>query len=244
MIAATQGIVLRSVKYGETSLISTIFTRAYGVQSYLVQGVRSSRSRSNRAVLLQPASLLDLVVYRKPSGNLQRIREMQFFHVYGTMQEEIARNSIALFSAELLLRLLPEHAPQPELFDAAAGYFIQLDTMRAAAVANFPLYFMVQCARHLGYAIGGTFSEETPYLDLHEGAYTAHPPVVKPFVDTEAAQALSILIRLERYQDLCAVSMHAGMRAQLIDWYLSFLHRHTQYMAPVKSLQVLQAVLH
>ena len=37
MITTTQGIVLRSIKYGETSLVCTVFTRLYGVQTYLVQ---------------------------------------------------------------------------------------------------------------------------------------------------------------------------------------------------------------
>jgi DNA repair protein RecO (recombination protein O) len=244
MITSTQGIVLRSVKYGETSLISSIFTRTYGVQSYMVQGVRSARSRQHKAVMLQPASLIDMVIYQKPRGSLHRIREMHFAHVYARMQEEVTRNSIALFSAELLLRLLPEHAPQPELFDFAKEYFVQLDTMEAAAVANFPLYFLIQCTRHLGYAIGGSYSEETPYLDLHDGAYSAHPPKEPPFIEREAAQALSALIPLERYENLAGVSMNAGMRFHLIEWYLAFLHRHTQHMSPVKSLQVLQAVLH
>ena len=63
VLQKTQGIVLRSLRYGETSLISHIFTRANGVQSFMVQGVRTSSQRSNKAALLQPASLLELVVY-------------------------------------------------------------------------------------------------------------------------------------------------------------------------------------
>ena len=36
----TKGIVLRTVKYGETSIIVTIFTELFGIQSYLVNGVQ------------------------------------------------------------------------------------------------------------------------------------------------------------------------------------------------------------
>ncbi len=35
----TKGIVLRTVKYGETSVIVTIFTELFGIQSYIVNGV-------------------------------------------------------------------------------------------------------------------------------------------------------------------------------------------------------------
>lgn len=45
MISKTKGIVLRSVKYGETSLIVTIFTELFGLQSYLVNGVRQASKK-------------------------------------------------------------------------------------------------------------------------------------------------------------------------------------------------------
>src|SRR4051812_16525108 len=114
MLYSTRAIVLRSIKYGDTSLISTLFTEKQGVQAYMAQGVRSSKAKNNKAALLQPATLLDIVVYHKPNTNLQRIKEFQFAYLYTSMQEEVVKNSVALFSAELLLRLLPEHAQQPE----------------------------------------------------------------------------------------------------------------------------------
>ncbi len=77
VITTTQSIVLRSIKYGETSLVSNHFTRVYGVQTYMVQGIRvaSAKGRSSRAGLLQPAMILDIVAYHRPQGNLQRLKE-------------------------------------------------------------------------------------------------------------------------------------------------------------------------
>ena len=45
-IHKTRGIVLRSVKYGETSLVVTIFTEIFGLQSYIVNGVRASTKKA------------------------------------------------------------------------------------------------------------------------------------------------------------------------------------------------------
>ena len=45
MTHKTKGIVLRTVKYGETSVIVTILTELFGLQSYLINGVRSSSRR-------------------------------------------------------------------------------------------------------------------------------------------------------------------------------------------------------
>jgi DNA repair protein RecO (recombination protein O) len=244
MLQQTQGIVLRSVRYGETSLITHIFTRTYGVQTYMVQGVRKAGVKGNKAGLLQPASLLDLVVYQKPFGNMQRIKEYQFAWIYTSLQEEIVRNSIALFSVEVLYRLLPEHAPMSDLYDFAADYFQQLDKMPVPAVANFPLFFVIQCSRFLGYEIRGNYTAATPFLNLQEGAYTDHPPLAAPFVTHEEALLLDRLLQVNNFEDLETVALNATMRFNLLDWYLAFLHRHTQHMGVIRSLDVLRTILH
>lgn len=244
MLQQTQGIVLRSVRYGETSLITHIFTRTYGIQTYMVQGVRKTGVKGNKAALLQPASLLDLVVYQKPFGNMQRIKEYQFAWIYTSLQEEIVKNSIALFSVEVLYRLLPEHAPMSDLYDFAAGYFEQLDKMPVAAVANFPLFFVIQCSRFLGYEIRGEYMQGTPFLNLQEGGFTDHPQLAAPFVTNEEAGMLSRLLQVNDITVLNEVTMNATMRFNLLDWYIAFLHRHTQHMGPVRSLDVLRAILH
>ncbi|WP_315819946.1 DNA repair protein RecO [Paraflavitalea speifideaquila] len=45
MIHSTKGVVLKTVKYGETSVIVTIYTELFGIQSYLVNGVRTSTKK-------------------------------------------------------------------------------------------------------------------------------------------------------------------------------------------------------
>ncbi len=244
MLQHTRGIVLRSVKYGESSLITAIFTEHFGVQSYLVQGVRSSKSRNNKAALLQPASLLELVAYQKEQKNLQRLKEFQTAHIYASMQEEVVRNSVALFSVELLLRLLPEHAPQPELFNACFEYFIQVDRMPIDQLGNLPLWFVIYCSDALGYELKGNHSTETPHLHLQEGGYSDHPPISRPFVSEEDGKALSDLLKVDDLNEVWKVSMHASMRYRLLDWYLEFLHQHSQHLGTIKSLPVLRAILH
>lgn len=246
MITTTQSIVLRSIKYGETSLVSTHFTRIYGIQTYLIQGVRtaSAKGRSSRAGLLQPAMILDITAYYKPQSAMQRLKEFSPAVIYQSIHEEVIKNSIALFSAELLLRLLPEDAPQPELFDFAAEYLQQLDNLRLADVANFPVFFALQCSRQLGYELAGQWSDTTPYLNILEGGFSADPPLAGSVTTAEDAAALARLMQVRQYDELAGTQMNGAMRQRLLDWLLQFLHRHTDHMRPVKSLAVLQTILH
>src|ERR1051326_2715934 len=97
----TKGIVLRSVKYGESSLIITIFTELFGVQSYLVNGVRASTKKgSGKANLFQPAAILDLIVYHNELRNLQRIKEFRWDYLYQHIFSDIKKNAFALFLVE------------------------------------------------------------------------------------------------------------------------------------------------
>ncbi len=237
--------MLRSIKYGDTSLVCTIFTSVYGVQAYMVRGVRTAKVRSNRAMLLQPATLLDMLTDTRPQRSLQNIREFQPAYIYRTLQEEVVKNSVALFTVELLLRLLPEAAPMPELYDFTYNYFVQLDSMPVQQVANFPLYFIIHCSRLLGYDIKGSYSAETPYLNLQEGSYTEQQPdSLQQLPPDEDAKALGILLETNDYDMLKSIDMNAAMRYRLLDWYMEYLHLHTQHLGNIRSLAVLRAILH
>ena len=54
-----RGIVLHTIKYGDSSAIAYLFTDVLGRMSYMVQGIRSKRGRGNKAALLQPMFLVE-----------------------------------------------------------------------------------------------------------------------------------------------------------------------------------------
>ncbi len=139
--------------------------------------------------------------------------------------------------------MLPEAAPLPELFDFASEYLEELDARGNAEVANYPVFFALQCIRFLGYDLGGQFTEETPYLNLVEGGFTAEAPFAGTRVTLEDSAALARLMAVQSFSEIGAVEMNGGMRQRLLEWFLEFLKRHTEHMKPVKSLAVLQAVL-
>lgn len=244
MIGQANGIVLRSVKYGETSLVVTIFTDRYGVHAFLVQGVRSSSSGRNKAAYFQPGTLLDMVIYLQPQKNLHRIREYKTAYIYANIQESIIRNSVLLFSAEMLLRLLPAEAPFPELFSFAYSYLVALDRSDNRIVSNMPLYFLVKCSALLGYELSGQYTADTPYLNISEGGFSASAPVFGTTVTNLDSSILSRFVAADSLEELTDINMNSESRFRLIDWYLEFLQQHTQHLSNVRSLQVLRTILH
>ena len=72
-----RGIVLHTIKYGESSLVAYLLTDLYGRMNYMVQGVHSSRGRGNKAALLQPMFLVELEAGVSPHAQMHRIREIR-----------------------------------------------------------------------------------------------------------------------------------------------------------------------
>jgi len=109
MLHKTRGIVFRFTKYGETSIIVTIFTELFGLQSYIVNGVRS-KSAKGQIALYQPLMLLDLVVYHKENANILRIKEVKCFHQYASLLTDIRKSSQALFLNEIINKAIKEQS--------------------------------------------------------------------------------------------------------------------------------------
>jgi len=75
MTHKTKGIVLRTVAYGDTSIIASIYTELFGLQSYIIKGIKqSSAKKQSKANCFQPAALLQLEVYHNELKNLQFIK--------------------------------------------------------------------------------------------------------------------------------------------------------------------------
>ncbi|HEY0272401.1 MAG TPA: DNA repair protein RecO, partial [Chitinophaga sp.] len=151
MLHKTRGIVLRQVKYGDTSLIVSIFTELFGVQSYIVNGARSAKPRAARGNLLQPGNILDMVVYHHEQKNIQRISEFKLGYIYSSLHFNVVKNTVSIYMIELLQKCLRQPEQQLELYYFAEHMLQLLDQAPMPVVANLPLYFTLQLSSHMGF---------------------------------------------------------------------------------------------
>jgi len=243
MIHKTNGIVLRGVKYGETSLVLTIYTEIFGLQSYLVNGVRvSSKKNPGKANFFQPASMLDMVVYQNELKNLQRIKEFRFAHVYKSIFFDVFKNSVALFMVELLLKTLKQPEPNPDLFYFIEESFLRLDLSNDAVVANFPLFFSIHLAGFFGFRIQDDFSDKKPFLDLQEGVFVSEKPEHGYFLNDAYSYVSSQLLKVMQPEELVQIGLNREMRRELLQAYQNFYALHIPDFGTMKTVPVLQTV--
>jgi len=240
----TKGIVLRAVKYGETSLIVTIFTELFGLQSYLVNGVRTSTKKgSGKANLFQPTAILDLVVYHNELKHLNRIKEFKWSYLYQHIFSDVPKNAVALFMIELLTKCLKQPEANPELFEFCEDAFIHLDESTGSVMANFPLFFALHLPVFFGFRISDEYSDKNSIVDLQEGMFVPERPNHFHFLEGKQAEVTSELLKMMQPEELEQLKLNHDFRRQLLFAYETYYAFHIQDFGTMKTLPVLREVL-
>jgi DNA repair protein RecO (recombination protein O) len=244
LIAKTKGIVLRSVKFGETSLVVTMFTETFGLQSYLVNGVRTATKKTTpKASLFQPAAILDLVAYHNEFTGLQRLREYKWEFLYQHVLSGVHKNAVALFMVELLGKCLKQPEPAPELFYFAEDALHHLDTASPAVTGNFPLFFALHLAVFFGFRINGDYSEKKSYLDLQEGIFLEAQPQHQYYLIDREAAAVSDILKIQQPHELEQVYLNQDIRRRIMQGLEHFYAFHVPEFGALRTLPVLREIL-
>jgi DNA repair protein RecO (recombination protein O) len=240
MIAKTKGIVFHQLKYSETSLIVKIYTRELGLQSYLIKGARSKKSKISLA-LLQHLSLLEMVASHKEKNQLQYIKEIRSAHQYTSIPYDMTKSSITLFVNELLMKAIREEETNTDLFDYIFQSMQWLD-LAGSGFVNFHLVFAIQLTRYLGFYPRGVFSPSTPYFDLEEGGFENRKPVHPNRLHGQEAEKLSMLTGYS-FDTIEEVKLNHESRNKLLDQIIHYYQLHLPNFGELKSLDVLRTVL-
>lgn len=244
MISKTKGIVLRTVKYGETSLIVTMFTELFGLQSYLVNGVRQmSKKGGAKGAVFQPAAILEMVAYHNEFTRLQRLREYKWDFIYQQVLSDVRKNAVALFMVELLTKCLKQPESNAELFYFVEDALHHLDEAADAVTGNFPLFFALHLAVFFGFRISDEYTEAKHYLDLQEGRFTEDPPQHQYYLVGREAAAVSDVLKIMQPKELEQVFLNQDMRRRITHALEQYYAFHVPEFGSLKTLPVLREVM-
>ncbi|HVX50293.1 MAG TPA: DNA repair protein RecO [Chitinophagaceae bacterium] len=244
MTHKTKGIILRTIAYGETSVITTAYTELFGIQSYIVKGIRKgSKTSQGKSSYFQPGAMLEMEVYHNQLKNLQFVKEFQWSYIYEHVFFNVVKNASALYMVELLQRSLKQPEANPELFYLVEDSLKQLDRGNDTLTANLPLYFTLHLAGELGLRLQGEYAPQTPVLDLEEGVFVKEAPAHLHYLANEQAQQTSAINNIMFYNDLENITLNRNTRRGLLQAYQQFFALHIHDFGELRSLQILQEVL-
>lgn len=150
MLVKTEAIVLKSMKYRDTSKIVTFFSKEYGKIRGIAKGARTAKNKFGSA--LEPLSHSMLVFYKKEHQDLHLISQCDSYRVFKNLTSDLDRMAVALSILELTDQLTHHEERSPVLYPLIFETLKTLD----ASVKNYSSYllaFEIRLAGLFGYAM-------------------------------------------------------------------------------------------
>jgi len=244
MLSRSQGIVFRTIVFGETSVILHVFTEDLGLQSYLIKGARKPKSKISPSIL-QALHMVEFVAYHKNSGEIHTVKEIKNYPVFQEIPFHIIKSSMALFLAEVLIKTVRQHQKDPALYQFLMNSILWLDHTEMG-LANFHLIFLIKLSRYLGF-FPGSFEILSPekeipfYFDLKSGSFTLQKPLHPGFIGKPYSQHLFQLLDLN-FETSAQYPLARIERQTLLRAVLDYYAYQVDGMGTIQSLEVLHEV--
>lgn len=234
-----KGVVLHSLRYGDSGLVVYMLTDVLGRQTYLVRGVRSRTGRGNRSALFQPMFVVEFEGLESPKSQMHGLKDLSSALPLVSLPFDIRKSSISLFMAEVLYRLIRESEANSPLFDFVCASVAALDAMQQG-VANFHLWFLVRLSALLGFAPGNEYAPGD-WFDIQEGLFTPHAPVHGVAMNRDNARILSLLSGCGP-EELAALPLSRSGRVDFLNSVLVYVGYHLDAIHCVQSVRILSEV--
>lgn len=236
MLHKTRAIVFKVTKYSESSVIIKAYTELFGLQSYIINGVRSAKGKS-KAALYQHGNLLEMVVYHKQEAGLLRISECGFAYVYENLPFNIVKSSLLIFYLEILNKIVKEQETNDALFDFLFEIFIELDQTEKP-LGNHHIWFLLAITKYLGCY--PTTSPEA-YFDLKEGLFVEERPVHHYFMQQELSAKFRAIIEPE-LKNYDQIKLSGIERKTILQQLLIYFRLHISDFGDLRSYDILESL--
>lgn len=247
MLVRTEGIVLRSIPYKETSRLATLYTKALGKLTLIAHGAQSIRSRFGAT--LQLLSHVQVVIYTRPTRSIQILSDCSHVKIYKGITGDLTKLAIGQRICELVLSLTEEGQNSPGIFDLLVRILNASDLPDVDAVL-LKLYFQLQLMELLGFA--PAFSRESVeeiddsggYLVLENGTITskAKEDLSTLFASRSVLRAFAILHRAD-FNIILRLQLTAAQRKDLHTLVTTFMRYHVPDTYPVRGQKVIDQLL-
>ncbi|RVU00333.1 DNA repair protein RecO [Mucilaginibacter limnophilus] len=240
MVHKTRGIIFKTTDYSESSVIVQVFTEKFGMQSYIINGVKKPKAKIPRN-MLQPLHLVDMVVYHKNAGSVQRISELKNSPVLQTIPYDVIKSCIAIFLNEVLYKAVRQQSADEQLFDFVFNAIEWLDHQNDG-LANFHLLFLLQLTRYLGFYPDKAGAKDAAYFDMKNGVFSNYKPDGVLYLSPPHTQNLIKLLQ-SGFGASAQIRLSNDERRYMINKLLEYYALHIEGFGSIRSHEVLEDVL-
>jgi DNA repair protein RecO (recombination protein O) len=143
----TSAIVIKTLDYGESDRIITLYTSDFGKIKGIAKGAKKSKRRFSNA--LELFTLSTLIFFDKRESGLVRIEGCDIVDTFPTIREDIRKIAFGCYFAELVDEMTAEREGNPDLFTMLRAFLSLLSD--GEAEAQTLRIFEVRLLSLLGY---------------------------------------------------------------------------------------------
>lgn len=248
-LCKTEVIVLKSINYGETSKILTLYSRTSGKISVIAKGARNIKSRFGGT--LEPINYLAIIFYEKESRNIQYLSQVDIIEYFPQIKKDLEKTAIALAVCELIDKLEVGHEGNPLLFRLNLSALRRLDTasrnplhvfrgfqLHICDLMGFKPHFhrCMGCDLQIEGAVAFDLASGSVLCDKCSGGAVTHRKLT--------AEALNTLRAFQTVHLSMLSEMQVGesTQRQMDDFLRAYMQFHIEHLRDLKALRFLQQI--
>lgn len=239
MQSKTEGIVLRTIKYGENQLIVDILTKDFGMKTYMIYGARSSKSKKKG--LYNVPNILGIDALHRENKSMDRILDETLSYTYQTVPFDFYKMSTAMFISELSSKVLRKSDATATTFDFISKNLKWLDS-NSKGFQLLPIHFMISWVGEHGIEFHLQEQDWFPYFDFYEGKFMPHQPNHRDFIEGDDLALFKSLVDVP-LDELGQIKSKRESRNVLLDQLIRFYRHNIEGLSEVKSVQVLREII-
>lgn len=231
-----QAIILGTIAVKDNANVVKAFSRSHGLLSLYLSP--STKKKAAKNAVLQPLSLCEIVYTTNKRSSLLVLKEAKISAPLFGIQGDIFKNTMALFMADVLSKVIPEQADS-ELYEFIANAILLFNELEEG-VANFHIAFLLRLSKWLGFFPHFADRNFTNF-DLVEGQFIQGRPNHPQYLDHDETQIIARFLQTE-WRDLNDIKLMGIHRRKLLNAIVEYYILHIPSFKEPKSLSILEEV--
>ncbi|MBI1807365.1 MAG: DNA repair protein RecO [Ignavibacteria bacterium] len=256
-IVKTDAVVLRGMKYRETSKIITFYTRQFGKVSGIVKGARQAKNKYGSA--LEPMSYVSVVFYRREGREIHIISQCDLMKPFRRLSDDLAKMAVGMAIVELVNIVAHEEEENVPLFTLMVDC---LDAVNDATKnpSHVLYYFELHLVKILGFqprfnrciSCEGTLRQERGEENIYIYHIGKGGPLC-PKCSEVSGQKLKMrkhvleflrnILSVESVEDVLNLEMDKPSHEEIEQFLWGFLRFHVSGIRALKSNKVFSQIL-
>ena len=229
MIVSTEAIIIKSVKYGDSSKLVTAYSRDYGKINLMAKGARKSKNKFGSC--LEPLSNSYLSFYKKRNRDLYLLSSAEPERSLRKIRDSFDRLSVGMIMAESIIKGMQMEESSEDFYDMLIELLVSLNKEEVNAYVVM-IDYLLRYIHYLGFSLdlaglGRGLQEygEEVLLIIETGEFT-RMRISGKFFRLEKFMAEKIykiyVYGEESYRDIDISEVEAKMFLKLVMNYLTY----------------------